>query len=99
MVLGSHHYSLLLRKAQIKELLFRNVPMQRCCFKRTNYSSRRKDKKAQALDLLSYANETGFHILVAMQNIDNGGEFYHEPRIDFSILEKHAEGLIALSVA
>lgn len=42
--------------------------------------------------------ETGFHNLVIMQNIayteDN---FYHEPRIDFSILEKHSEGLIALS--
>jgi DNA polymerase III alpha subunit len=43
-------------------------------------------------------NETGFHNLVAMQNIGYTEEnFYHEPRIDFSILEKHAEGLIALS--
>lgn len=41
--------------------------------------------------------EKGFHNLVEMMNIAFIDGFYHEPRIDWELLEQHAEGLVALS--
>ena len=52
-----------------------------------------KDKKSDHLILLA-KNETGYHNLIKLVSHGWIEGFYRKPRIDFELLEKHAEGLI-----
>jgi len=52
-----------------------------------------KDKKSDHLILLA-KNETGYHNLIKLVSHGWIDGFYRKPRIDFELLEKHAEGLI-----
>ena len=42
-------------------------------------------------------NNAGYQNLMALSTIANLEGFYYRPRIDHELLEKHNEGLIALS--
>ncbi len=42
-------------------------------------------------------NETGYRNLVKLTTIGHTEGFYYKPRIDFEVLERHSEGLIALT--
>ena len=42
-------------------------------------------------------NETGWRNLIAMQNEAFATGIYYKPRIDFDLLKKHSEGIIALT--
>jgi len=54
-------------------------------------------QKLNHLTLLAQ-NETGYKNLLALSALGNDPEaFYYSPRIDWSCLEKHSEGVIALS--
>lgn len=55
-----------------------------------------KDKPNFHLILLAM-NNTGYQNLMAISTIANLEGFYYKPRIDHELLEKHNEGLIALS--
>lgn len=55
-----------------------------------------KDKPNFHLILLAM-NQTGYQNLMALSTIANLEGFYYKPRIDHELLEKHNEGLIALS--
>lgn len=52
-----------------------------------------KDKKSDHLILLA-KNEIGYHNLIKLVSHGWTEGFYRKPRIDFELLEKHAEGLI-----
>ena len=52
-----------------------------------------KDKKSDHLILLA-KNEIGYHNLIRLVSHGWIDGFYRKPRIDFELLEKHAEGLI-----
>lgn len=54
------------------------------------------DSENQHLVLLA-RNETGFRNLVRLSSIAHSEGFYFKPRMDFDLLERHHEGLIALS--
>jgi DNA polymerase-3 subunit alpha len=55
-----------------------------------------KDKQNYHLILLAM-NEIGYQNLMALSTIANLEGFYYKPRIDHQLLEKHNQGLIALS--
>ena len=56
-----------------------------------------KRRKLNHLTLLA-ANETGYKNLLALSAIGNNPDaFYYSPRIDWGCIEKHSEGVIALS--
>ena len=55
-----------------------------------------KDKERYHLILLA-KNYTGLQNLIRLHNIAAGEGFYYKPRIDFTLLEEHHEGLICLS--
>lgn len=55
-----------------------------------------KDKARYHLILLAM-NETGYRNLMQLSSIANLEGMYYKPRIDHELLEKHNEGLIALS--
>src|ERR1700729_1038151 len=55
-----------------------------------------KDKLNYHLILLAM-NNAGYQNLMALSTIANLEGFYYRPRIDHELLEKHNEGLIALS--
>ena len=61
------------------------------------------DRKAQNPDsenqhlVLLARNQTGFRNLVRLSSIAYSEGFYFKPRMDFDLLERHHEGLIALS--
>ncbi len=55
-----------------------------------------KDKQNYHLILLAM-NQAGYQNLMALSTIANLQGFYYRPRIDHELLEKHNEGLIALS--
>lgn len=55
-----------------------------------------KDKNNYHLILLAM-NQTGYQNLMKLSTIANLEGFYYKPRIDHELLEKHNEGLIALS--
>ena len=54
------------------------------------------DNKTSHLILLA-ENQTGYKNLIAMVSAGYIEGFYYKPRIDFELLEKHSEGIIALS--
>ncbi|MBS6367405.1 MAG: PHP domain-containing protein, partial [Clostridiales bacterium] len=54
------------------------------------------DNEARHLVLLC-ENETGYQNLIAMVSQAWTEGFYSKPRVDFELLERHHEGLIALS--
>lgn len=55
-----------------------------------------KDKNSGHLVLLA-ENNTGYKNLIKLVSKAYTEGFYYKPRIDYSLLEKHTEGLIALS--
>lgn len=55
-----------------------------------------KDKNAGHLVLLA-ENNTGYRNLVKLVSKGYTEGFYYKPRIDYALLERHSEGLIALS--
>jgi DNA polymerase-3 subunit alpha len=55
-----------------------------------------KDKLNYHLILLAM-NNTGYQNLMAISTIANLEGFYYKPRVDHALLEKHNEGIIALS--
>ena len=42
-------------------------------------------------------NETGFHNLMKIVSLGFTEGYYYKPRVDYAVLEKYHEGLIALS--
>ena len=56
----------------------------------------RKEQPIYHLTLLA-KNLTGYRNLMRLSSIGHLEGFYYKPRIDFEMLEKHAEGLICLS--
>ncbi len=54
------------------------------------------DKEYAHLVLLA-KNQTGYNNLMALSSIGFTEGFYYKPRIDYSLLAEHAEGLICLS--
>ncbi len=57
---------------------------------------RNRDSENQHLVLLA-RNRTGFRNLMRLSSIAHHEGYYFKPRLDFELLEKHHEGLIALS--
>ncbi len=65
--------------------------------KRTRFDKVQQfDRQSRHLVLLC-KNETGYKNLIAMVSKAYTEGFYNNPRVDFELLEKHSEGLIALS--
>jgi len=61
-----------------------------------NSTGRKKSKHYSHLVLLA-KNQVGYKNLTKLVSIGFTEGFYYKPRIDFEVLEKHKEGLIALS--
>ncbi len=57
---------------------------------------RNRDSENQHLVLLA-KNRTGFRNLMRLSSIAHHEGYYFKPRLDFALLERHHEGLIALS--
>ncbi len=65
--------------------------------KRTRFDKVQQfDRENRHLVLLC-KNETGYKNLIAMVSKAFTEGFYNKPRVDFELLEKHSEGIIALS--
>ncbi|MBU1937699.1 DNA polymerase III subunit alpha, partial [bacterium] len=65
------------------------------CKDRLNRDSRTSDATSHIVLLAK--NETGWRNLVLLSSLGYTEGFYYKPRIDHALLEKHREGLIALS--
>ncbi len=61
-----------------------------------NIEDRNRDSENEHLVLLA-RNRTGFRNLMRLSSIAHHEGYYFKPRVDFRLLEKHHEGLIALS--
>lgn len=64
--------------------------------KRTDREAKGMSEASYHLTLLAY-NNTGFRNLIKMSSLAFLEGFYYRPRIDKTLLEQHAEGLICLS--
>ena len=64
--------------------------------KRSMYDKTPEDKRSGHLVLLA-ENDTGYHNLIELVSDAYTDGFYYKPRVDRDLLQKHHEGLIALS--
>lgn len=62
-----------------------------------NLSDKTKEMKEYSHLVLLAKNKAGYQNLMRLSSIGFIEGFYHKPRIDYDVLEKHKEGLICLS--
>ncbi len=80
------------QKAKIKPILGCEVYVA----PRTRHDQERQDRDMKHLVLLA-ENEAGYHSLVKLVTAAHLEGFYYKPRVDWELLDRHHEGLIAMT--
>ena len=90
---GMIHFYRAARKAKIKPILGIEAYITR---RSRHDRSRKKGELSQTDHLILLArNVEGYHNMIRLSSIGYTEGYYYKPRIDFEVLEKHAQGLIA----